>query len=42
MNENMLITYIAPDLLMPVKEFIDKMTFGFQTKDLKILKEQIY
>jgi hypothetical protein len=29
MNKNMLITYIAPDLLMPVKEFIDKMAFGF-------------
>jgi len=32
MNENMLITYIAPDLMMPVKEFIDKMVFAFQTK----------
>jgi hypothetical protein len=32
MNENMLITYIAPDLLMPIKEFIDKMVFAFQTK----------
>uniref|UniRef100_A0ACD5XL00 Uncharacterized protein n=1 Tax=Avena sativa TaxID=4498 RepID=A0ACD5XL00_AVESA len=32
MNENSLITYIAPDLMMPVKEFIDKMSFGFQTK----------
>ena len=32
MNENMLITYIAPDLIMPVKEFVEKMSFGFQTK----------
>ena len=32
MNENMLITYIASDLMMPVKEFIDKMVFAFQTK----------
>jgi hypothetical protein len=29
MNENMLITYIAPDSIMPVKEFIEKMAFGF-------------
>jgi hypothetical protein len=32
MNENSLITYIAPDLMMHVKEFIDKMSFEFQTK----------
>ena len=32
MNENSLITYIAPDLIMPIKEFIEKMSFGFQTK----------
>jgi hypothetical protein len=32
MNENMLITYIAPDSIMLVKEFIEKMAFGFQTK----------
>jgi hypothetical protein len=32
MNENSLITYIAPDLMMHVKEFIDKMRFEFQTK----------
>ena len=32
MNENRLITYIAPDLMMPVKEFIDKMSLGFQSK----------
>jgi hypothetical protein len=38
MNENMLITYIAPDLLMPVKEFIDKMAFGFQSKDYEDFK----
>ena len=25
MNENNLITYIAPDLMMPIKEFIEKM-----------------
>ena len=29
MNENMLITYIASDLMMPIKEFIDKMVFAF-------------
>ena len=38
MNENMLITYIAPDLMMPVKEFIDKMSFGFQTKGYEEFK----
>ena len=38
MNENMLITYIAPDLIMPVKEFIDKMAFGFQTKGYEEFK----
>jgi hypothetical protein len=38
MNENMLITYIALDLLMPVKEFIDKMTFEFQTKGYEDFK----
>jgi hypothetical protein len=38
MNENMLITYIAPDLLMPVKKFIDKMAFGFQTKGYEDFK----
>src|SRR6266508_2894657 len=32
MNENSLITYIAPDLIIPIKEFIEKMSFGFQTK----------
>jgi hypothetical protein len=32
MNENSLITYIAPDLIMSVQEFIEKMSFGFQTK----------
>jgi hypothetical protein len=29
MNENNLITYIAPDLIMPVQEFIEKMSFDF-------------
>ena len=38
MNENMLITYIAPDLMMPVKEFIEKMSFGFQTKGYEDFK----
>ena len=38
MNENMLITYIAPDLIMPVKEFIDKVAFGFQTKGYEEFK----
>ena len=38
MNENMLITYIAPDLLMPVKEFIDKMVFALQTKGYEDFK----
>ena len=42
MNENMLITYIAPDLIMPVKEFIDKMAFGFQTKGYEEFKGTIY
>jgi hypothetical protein len=32
MNENSLITYIAPNLVMPVQEFIEKMSFDFQTK----------
>jgi hypothetical protein len=32
MNENSLITYIAPDLIMSVQRFIEKMSFGFQTK----------
>jgi hypothetical protein len=32
MNENNLITYIAPDLIMSVQEFIEKMSFDFQTK----------
>jgi len=38
MNENRLITYIAPDLMMPVKEFIDKMSFGFYTKGYEDFK----
>jgi len=38
MNENMLITYIAPDLIMPIKEFIDKMVFAFQTKGYEDFK----
>ncbi|RCV22542.1 hypothetical protein SETIT_4G228900v2 [Setaria italica] len=38
MNENMLITYIAPDLIMPIKEFIDKMAIGFQTKGYEDFK----
>lgn len=38
MNENRLITYIAPDLMMPVKEFIDKMSLGFQTKGYEEFK----
>ena len=38
MNENRLITYIAPDLIMPVKEFIEKMSFGFQTKGYEDFK----
>jgi len=38
MNENMLITYIALDLIIPVKEFIDKMAFGFQTKGYEEFK----
>jgi hypothetical protein len=29
MNENSLITYIAPDLMMQVQEFIEKMSFDF-------------
>jgi hypothetical protein len=35
MNENSLITYIAPDLIMSVQEFIEKINFGFQTKGYK-------
>jgi hypothetical protein len=38
MNENSLITYIAPDLIMPVQEFIEKMSFGFQTKGYEEFK----
>jgi hypothetical protein len=38
MNENNLITYIAPDLMMPVQEFIEKMSFGFQTKGYEKFK----
>ena len=38
MNENKLITYIAPDLMMPVMEFIEKMSFGFQTKGYEDFK----
>ena len=38
MNENRLITYIAPDLMMPVKEFIEKMSFGFQSKGYEDFK----
>ena len=38
MNENRLITYIAPDLMMPVKEFIEKMSFGFQTNGYEDFK----
>jgi hypothetical protein len=32
MNENNLTPYIALDLMMPVQEFIEKMSLGFQTK----------
>jgi hypothetical protein len=38
MNENNLITYIAPDLMMPVQEFIEKMSFDFQTKGYEEFK----
>ena len=38
MNENNLITYIAPDLMMPIKEFIEKMSLGFQTKGYEDFK----
>jgi len=38
MNKNRLITYIAPDLMMPVKEFAEKMSFGFQTKGYEDFK----
>jgi len=38
MNENNLITYIAPDLKMPIKEFIEKMSLGFQTKGYEDFK----
>jgi hypothetical protein len=38
MNENSLITYIALDLIMSVQEFIEKMSFGFQTKDYEEFK----
>jgi hypothetical protein len=38
MNENNLITYIAPDLMMPVQEFIEKTRFGFQTKGYEEFK----
>jgi hypothetical protein len=38
MNENNLIPYIAPDLMMSVQEFIEKMGFGFQTKGYEVFK----
>jgi hypothetical protein len=38
MNENNLITYIAPDLMMLVQEFIEKMSFAFQTKGYEEFK----
>jgi hypothetical protein len=38
MNENNLITYIAPDLMMSVQEFTEKMSFGFQTKGYEEFK----
>jgi hypothetical protein len=38
MDENSLITYIAPDLIMSVQEFIEKMSFGFQTKGYEEFK----
>ena len=38
MNENNLITYIAPDLMIPIKEFIEKMSLGFQTKGYEDFK----
>jgi hypothetical protein len=38
MNENRLITYIAPYLMMHVKEFIQRMSFGFQTKGYEDFK----
>jgi hypothetical protein len=36
MNENR--SYIAPDLMMHVKEFIEEMSFGFQTKGYEDFK----
>jgi hypothetical protein len=38
MNENNLITYIAPDLIMPIEEFIEKMSLGFETKGYEDFK----
>jgi hypothetical protein len=38
MNENRLITYIAPYLMIHVKEFIQRMSFGFQTKGYEDFK----
>jgi hypothetical protein len=32
MNENRLITYIAPDLMMPVKEFTEKNELWFSNQ----------
>jgi hypothetical protein len=37
-NENNLITYIALDLMMLVQEFIEKMSFSFQTKGYEEFK----
>jgi hypothetical protein len=37
-NENNLITYIGLDLMMPVQEFIEKMSFDFQTKGYEEFK----
>uniref|UniRef100_K3XRD9 Uncharacterized protein n=1 Tax=Setaria italica TaxID=4555 RepID=K3XRD9_SETIT len=38
MTKTMLITYIASDLIMLKKEFIDKMAIGFQTKGYEDFK----
>jgi hypothetical protein len=38
MNENSLITYIAPHLIMLIQEFIERMSFDFQTKGYEEFK----
>jgi hypothetical protein len=38
MNKKNLVSYIAPDLMIYVKEFIDKVSFRFQTEGYEYFK----